>query len=155
MRHSNVSNYNQGFTLLEGLLVLVIVGILAAMMGPSYLAWNQRQQINAALNTVEGAIKEAQRQAMAESKDCTLTINDTSVTANDKCLITGRRELNNLADFASDITIGFNHQGETTAAVTIVLTHNDNDNLQRCLVVSTPLGLIGKGENPSSGVCNP
>jgi prepilin-type N-terminal cleavage/methylation domain-containing protein len=167
MRHTSVLKDNQGFTLLETLTVLVIVGILAALIGPSFSAWNQRKQADAAITSLEGAIKEAQRQAMSRSQTCNITvttadppivssIDDPATTDKNEggCLVTGDRTLENVLN-ASNITMSFNHLGETTASVTVTLTHRDNDNLQRCLVVSTPLGLIGKGENPSDGVCNP
>ncbi|MFM2062090.1 MAG: hypothetical protein RLZZ507_1760 [Cyanobacteriota bacterium] len=158
MRHTSVLKDNQGFTLLETLTVLVIVGILAALIGPSFSAWNQRKQADAAITSLEGAIKEGQRQAMSRSRTCNITVttaNPPTITSADGCLPTGDRTLENVLN-SSNITMSFNHLGEnSTGEVTVTLTHRDNDNLQRCLVVSTPLGLIGKGENPSDGVCNP
>ncbi|NET01181.1 MAG: pilin [Sphaerospermopsis sp. SIO1G1] len=160
MRHTNVLKDNQGFTIVELLTIVVIVGILGALAGPSFLAWNQRKQADAAISSLEGAIKEAQRKAMSKSRTCNIAFdttnpNEPKITSADNCLPTGNRTVENVFLASSNTTMSFNHLGETTTAVTVTVTHQGNPNLQRCLVVSTPLGLIGKGENPNNGVCNP
>jgi type II secretory pathway pseudopilin PulG len=152
MRHSNVSD-NQGFTILEALIVVVFVGILAAMAGPSYFAWSQRRAVDSAITSIEGAIKEAQRQAMARSQTCTLTFNSTTITSSPaNCLITGDRTLQNVDVAASNTSLSFNNLGNTTGStVTIVVNPTGNTNLKRCLVLSTPLGLIGTGKYTGTG----
>ncbi|MBC5795524.1 type II secretion system protein [Sphaerospermopsis sp. LEGE 00249] len=171
MRHSNVSD-NQGFTILEALIVVVFVGILAAMAGPSYFVWSQRRAVDSAITSIQGAIKEAQRQAMARSRTCTLTFNSTTITSSPaNCLITGDRTLSNVSletslNDTSLVTTGVSFNldflGKTvdssgvdlTSNITIVVTHAQNTNLKRCLVVSSPLGLIGTGQytEPSGAI---
>jgi type II secretory pathway pseudopilin PulG len=168
MRHSNVSD-NQGFTILEALIVLVFAGILAAMAGPSYSAWSQRRAVDSAITSIEGAIKEAQRQAMAMSRTCNVTL-DTSpprvrtTSPGDlrigNCLPTGDRTLSGVTLTASDPSnpfVDFNHLGNTSKEITFVVApvaNSSSNNFQRCLVLSTPLGLIGTGKYNGSS-CQP
>ena len=153
MRHSNVSD-NQGFTILEALIVLVFAGILAAMAGPSYSAWSQRRAVDSAITSIEGAIKEAQRQAMARSRTCNITLNTSAKTVTTPntnsriCLLTGDRTLSDVTLAASATSLNFDHLGNTTSEITVVVAPSANsssNNFRKCLVLSQPLGLIGTG----------
>ncbi|NET72491.1 MAG: type II secretion system protein [Sphaerospermopsis sp. SIO1G2] len=160
MRHSNVQNFNQGFTVLETLVVIVMVGIIASLTAPSFLAWNQKKQVDSATAAIEGSIKEAQREAMSQASSCDVSFNIANpekpiVTSGINCLTTGDRQLENVTLTPSDTAISFNSLGEsssdTAGNVTIVVTHVSNPNLKKCLVVSKPLGLIGSGEYTGTG----
>ncbi|WP_017319136.1 pilus assembly FimT family protein [Mastigocladopsis repens] len=52
-----------GFTLLEILVMVVIVGVLAAIVGPSWLGFVNRQRVNKANDAILAVLQEAQRQA--------------------------------------------------------------------------------------------
>lgn len=148
MRHYNVSN-NQGFTILEALIVVVFVGILAAMAGPSYFVWSQRRAVDSAITSIQGAIKEAQRQSMAMSRTCNVTFNSTTITStsNNNCLLTGDRILNNVTVTASATSFDFDNLGNTTSEITVVVAPAANPSSNnKCLVLSQPLGLIRTGK---------
>ena len=55
-----------GFTLIEIMITLLIVGILSAIAAPSWLTFTNRQRVNAANDAVLRAIQEAQRQAKSK-----------------------------------------------------------------------------------------
>lgn len=57
------SQLNAGFTLLELMFVLVIVGILSAIATPSWLGFTNQRRLNAANDAVLSALQQAQQQA--------------------------------------------------------------------------------------------
>ncbi|MBF2022306.1 MAG: prepilin-type N-terminal cleavage/methylation domain-containing protein [Hydrococcus sp. C42_A2020_068] len=63
-------SYNsiQGFSLLEILVVVIIVGILSAIAAPSWIAFFNRQQLNASNNQVYQAMRQAQSKAQQEKE---------------------------------------------------------------------------------------
>lgn len=54
---------NAGFTLVEVLVVVIMVGVLAAIVAPSWLTFVNRQRVNKANDAVLTALQEAQREA--------------------------------------------------------------------------------------------
>jgi len=55
-----------GFTLIEIMVTLLIVGILSTIATPSWVAFSNRQRVNAANDAVLRALQEAQRQARSK-----------------------------------------------------------------------------------------
>ncbi|MGI8499586.1 MAG: pilus assembly FimT family protein [Hassallia sp.] len=54
---------NDGFTLIELIVVMVMVGILAAIAAPSWLGFVSKQRVNKANDVVLAALQDAQREA--------------------------------------------------------------------------------------------
>ncbi|MGF1574371.1 MAG: Tfp pilus assembly protein FimT/FimU, partial [Cyanophyceae cyanobacterium] len=70
-----------GFTLLEVIAVMVIVGILAAVTAPTGIDAAQRAQLNEAATRVQGFVKETHRLALSTSSTCTITVEPTQLVA--------------------------------------------------------------------------
>jgi prepilin-type N-terminal cleavage/methylation domain-containing protein len=166
MRHYNAHHNEDGFTLLELIIVIIVSGILAAVSVPSFLASNRNNQLNNDLASAKSALLESQRDAMRIGKTCTISLstgtppeisNPTATTANN-CLSTGTRTLSNVSMNAykdvtgsasisvSSLTFDFLGNLNETAPITIVLRHNSNSGDRKCIVISQPLGLIATGK---------
>ncbi len=81
----NVRNNNKGFTLIETLIIVVIIGILSAIAAPSFLSMFNKNKVNNALVQVRGALQEAQREAIRRSRRCQVGLssgNQSMLTSN-------------------------------------------------------------------------
>jgi prepilin-type N-terminal cleavage/methylation domain-containing protein len=159
MNSLNAHRGNQGFTLIESLIIVLVIGILAAIAAPSFLATLNRSRVNDALASVEGALKEAQREAIKRSTNCTVTLDTTDKKVTGPCLVTGDRDLcekrdddgnciqpKALIDVPPDGNeITYTFKGHTASAVTIKIYRPDTSS-QKCLVVSAGIGIMRTGD---------
>lgn len=65
---------NNGFTLLEILVAVFMIGILSAIAAPSWLGFMNRQRLNKANEIVLAAIQEAQREAKKNKLDYSVSV---------------------------------------------------------------------------------
>lgn len=158
MLPSNVRHSNQGFTLIEMLVILIIIGILSAISAPSFLGMLNRSKVNSALNEARGALQEAQRESIRKSKTCTVVVpagNNVALISPTNCLVTGDRQLGGVnTDHSNSVAgsgnwvITFDFKGRTNdvaSAGTVVFSLPNNSVPKKCLVVSQGLGLIRTG----------
>ena len=146
-----VRKYDSGFTLIEMITVVIIVGVIAAIAAPNFLGLLNRNRVNEAVRQIEGAVKEAQRQAVKDSSSCTVNVTSATRTVSGGCLLSNR-VLDDNVTIDSDHTITFSGKGNTTSATTIVVS-NTESNIQRCLFVSSGLGLVRDGDYDGTN-CN-
>ena len=140
----SVRNKDRGFTLIEMITVIIIVGVVAAIAAPNFLGLLNRSRANSAVNDIEGAIREAQRLAIRNGNSCTINITSATRTVSGGCLLSNRVVDDNVT-IDADETITFSGKGNTTSPTTIVVSTN-NDTVQRCVFVSSGLGLIRTGD---------
>ncbi|ACA99594.1 MULTISPECIES: Tfp pilus assembly protein FimT/FimU [Cyanophyceae] len=141
-------NLNYGFTLFELLAGLVIVGILAGISVPSFLAFVERGRVNEAANILRGVIQSSQREAIKKSTDCTIQLpakQTKNPTISSTCSIDGPRRLKNVViQYNQTDQISIDYQGRFNRKRTIVL-YSENTNYKRCLVVSSFIGMTRTG----------
>ena len=98
------------------MLVITIVGVIAAIAFPSFVGLLSRYKLEGALQQLLGAINEAQRLAMLQGKSCRIIIDpDTNnlTTNTAECLLSNR-------SLDDNITIRSNFPG-TTPNITFFL----------------------------------
>lgn len=150
------NNKEAGFNLIEMLVVTIIVGIVAAIAVPNFLGLLRRNQVNAALQTLHGAIKETQRQAIRQGRFCRIDFDiiNNKLTGNPpNCLLSDRRINDDIiirTNFpGTSPNIPFSHKGSTTRSGTIVVS-SPLTNSQKCLVISLGLGIMRTGNYTGS-----
>ncbi|CAA9553726.1 hypothetical protein AVDCRST_MAG81-48 [uncultured Synechococcales cyanobacterium] len=157
---------SQGFTLTEMLVIVAIVGILSAIVAPSFLGLLNRNKVSNAVVNLQGVLQEAQRESLRKSKTCTVNIPSSSnptvtgPSGSSYCLITGDRVLKDISIRRDDTSLGtitFDFKGRTTTGgsdfqAIVFSVANDTSTPERCLMISNPLGVVRTGlYNDSSG----
>jgi type II secretion system protein H len=156
----NARKSSSGFTLIEMLVVIIIIGVIAAIAVPNFLGLLNRNRANEAMRQVEGALREAQKQAIRRGRQCTVNIDTTNKTisnpATNGCLLSTRVLNDSVQLNSSRTTIRFSGKGnievdDTTAGSTtptpvFVASIPNNANIQKCVVMEGFLGSIRTGD---------
>ncbi len=142
-----------GFTIAEISIIVVIIGIVAAIAGPGFIRWYQSKQLDDSLARLESALRESQSEAIRRSQECTVDIPigvDQSITG--PCLITGDRPLTNIEIDNSrredPWQVTFDFKGQTLGpsnSGTIILSVPGMNVSSKCLVLSGGIGLMRTG----------
>jgi prepilin-type N-terminal cleavage/methylation domain-containing protein len=165
---------NQGFTLIETLVGLVIVGILAAIAAPSLMTWLNNKKVDDVLAQVEGSLREAQSTAIRKNTTCNVLIKTDKITAvaTDQvspevpsCLPSGWREISgankNIVISGTGgrpgTIVKFSAKGTTlltptTQAVIISRTDDSGDSVKKCVVVASGIGIVRTGKYTDSNL---
>lgn len=165
------NNQNKGFSLIEILIIVVIIGILAAIAVPSFAGSLDRVKLNQAVVEVRGILQEAQRQAIRKSQPCDviLMLSATPIQITANCGVTGDRNLSQRVQLITNISqitgnpikITFGILG--TAEFTVITSTNPPPPVdpsgklifsvahssirdKKCLAISNTLGLTRSGE---------
>jgi prepilin-type N-terminal cleavage/methylation domain-containing protein len=153
---------NKGFTLIEILITILIIGIIASIATPSFMTWANNKKVQQVATDIEGALKEAQSTATRKSIPCDATVNSTNITAVTvpivttppttavNCLPSGTRQIqgdnSNLA-IAGTGTVSFTALGSVTNTQAFVIYRTDVTaaGTKRCVVISSGIGAIRSG----------
>ncbi|MGK7880198.1 MAG: Tfp pilus assembly protein FimT/FimU [Crocosphaera sp.] len=147
-------------TLLEAIITTVITGIIAAIGTPSLMAMLQGDEVKQGLHQIQLALQDAQKQAIRNSKKCTIVIekkdgddyfsidikdsNDLGCLGGvDKQLPKGIEVVMNGNQLQGGVTFSF--KGTTTEKGTFVVRPTIGNGQQRCLVISDGLGIMRTG----------
>lgn len=145
---------NQGWTLIEMLVVTIITGIFAALAAPSMMGMMGKADVSNAINQVKSGLQESQRIAMSKGTSCTVNLGSsaspptlTSSSATVGCLSEVRtlpKSVIMLENFTND-TVSFSYKGNTTSSGTVVVVASNRQGEARCLVISNGLGIMRTG----------
>lgn len=123
---------SSGFTLIELIIVLVIVGVLAALAWPAISGWRHRQAVQGAAQTLVGHLKQARNLAIAENRNVSIVFGQTSYVfdADNSGNCKQCRKISvDYAQFASDLSITpmttrtFTSRGTVNFGVISVTSH--------------------------------
>lgn len=76
MERKNMKN-SKGFTLLEVLIVIALIGILSAIAIPNYISWLPNYRLKGAARDLYSAAMKARGEAVKRNTNCALTFNQT------------------------------------------------------------------------------
>jgi type II secretory pathway pseudopilin PulG len=178
----NVRDQIRGFSLIEQLVIITLIGVLAVIAIPSFLGVLDLFRVDQAVVDVRGALQETQRQAIRLSQACDVTLNLPGKKVQGPCLVTGDRTLpeqlgmisNIKNNPATGIQLTFGVLG--TAEFLVDNAENQDDSsgkivfylpqaptkIQKCIAISNSLGLTRVGvyrgsltnsQNVSAGTC--
>ncbi|GAB4234790.1 MAG: hypothetical protein Kow0049_18910 [Stanieria sp.] len=153
MQLYRVPKSNSGFTLIEIVITSIVVGVLAAISVPNLFGLFTQNTVKADISKIESALKEAQRQAIRKSKQCTVSIDYSSspiaISSNPPDCILSKREIDETLVMKSEpndstLDITFSYKGNVQNSYTIVL-YSDFASTRKCVYVSDGLGIIKQG----------
>lgn len=154
----NARKSDSGFTLTEMIVTIIIIGVIAGIAAPNLLGLLNRNRVNEAARQIEGALTEAQRQAIRTGSQCSISIDEANKIISNPaapangCLLSNR-VLNDLIRLDSNLpaapnnTITFSGKGNITGTRPVLVVSIPNGtNLQRCVVIDSLLGSQRSGE---------
>jgi Tfp pilus assembly protein FimT len=133
---------------MESLVIVAMVGILAAIAAPSFLGWLTQYRVNQAAIQVKTALEISQQEAIRRSRICTLNVPNGAQVSGD-CLVTGAVTFEPGVELKSNLLspeVRFGLRGNTTDSGTILIYANGSQARAKCIVTSVGIGMIRTGD---------
>jgi prepilin-type N-terminal cleavage/methylation domain-containing protein len=108
---------DKGFTLVELMVAICVVGILSALAVPNMVSWRSRAQFSGTVSQLIGDLQMAKSRAIKEHVDVVVNFSDTGKSYTLSYVVSGQKILSR--DLPSSITI-----------TNITLTDSDADTLE-------------------------
>ena len=164
--YRSISQKDRGFTLLEMLAVLTIIGILTAIAVPSVFAMMTRAKLSNSVERVRDTLEISRIQTTQKSKrcniyiptgnqvvsDCLISADSTSSVPDDPTKLSPSVKLDddivieNSDPLVSILKITYNSRGITQSSGTVVLSSKSNPSGEKkCLTIERGVGLISIG----------
>jgi prepilin-type N-terminal cleavage/methylation domain-containing protein len=155
-----------GFTILEVLVVMIIVGVLMSIAAPDWIAYLNNRRVTTVRDEVKQVLEEAQNRARSERQSKTVTVNiadplptlsisstASTASAGDQRVLGGdgiREEMIALSTPGGSTTLTFDYQGlvddSATLPFIIEVAPGNIGGKKRCVIVATLLGSITTGD---------
>ena len=163
-----VPKKNKGFTLLEMITVVIIVGVVAAIAAPNFLGLLNRNRVAQATDQIEAALREAQKIAVRNGKSCSITIDTTAKTitntaGSNPCLLSNRELIDSVRLDSSRTTIAVSGKGNITIDDTdanlrtpvFVVSMDNGTDKRGCVVIENSFGGIRTGDYATGTIPDP
>lgn len=169
----SMSSPTAGFTLLESIIVVSMIGILVAIAAPSWLGFRDRQRLNTAQNEIYRAMQEVKSNAKRDKVSWQFSVRKVSVNRNTTVQWAIHSESINPAAaiwhslepqiqlYEKETTlytdkknaiqrVQFNYMGNTNGQLgQLTLTTKNGGKIKRCVYISTLIGTLRTGKEHS------